>query len=325
MATSSAIAIFKDTFAADVAAGLTNAQKTLPSKYLYDDVGSRLFEAITVLEEYGPTRAEARLLCRHKEEIVAQLGDDPIVAELGSGSGEKTHTLLRELGRHEHVDFFPIEISPDALRACARELADLKSVTVHGIEGEYLDGLAKVSARRDRRNLAVLFLGSTLGNLDHDAAVDFLQSIRQHLRPGESLLLGVDLVKPVPVLLRAYDDDAGVTAAFNKNMLVRINRELDADFDLSEFAHEARFNPQTSSVEMHLVSQSDQTVRIRGAGNGAGGLRVSFKQGETIWTESSHKYTVDEVKQMAARSGLYLAGQWIDREWGFAELLLKAN
>ena len=321
MATSLATDLFRDTFAADVAEGLTRAQKTLPSKYLYDDVGSRLFEAITVLAEYGPTRAEARLLRRHAAEIVSQLGEDPIVAELGSGSGEKTRTLLRELTRRGQVDFFPIEISPDALRACARELADLESVTVHGIEGEYLAGLAEVAARRDGRNLAVLFLGSTLGNLNHQKAVEFLSSIREYLRAGESLLLGVDLVKPEPVLLRAYDDDAGVTAAFNKNVLARVNRELDADFDLSQFAHQARFNPETSSVEMHLVALSDQAVNIKAAGD----LHVSLERGETIWTESSHKYTVDEVRQMASQSGFRCADVWVDREWGFAELLLKAS
>ncbi len=320
MATSSATDLFRDTFAADVAAGLTNAQKTLPSKYLYDDVGSRLFEAITVLPEYGPTRAEARLFHRYAAEMVSQLGEDSIVAELGSGSGEKTRTLLAELSRRRPVDFFPIEISSDALRACARELADLKSVTVHGIEGEYLSGLGEVSARRAGRSLAVLFLGSTLGNLNHGEAVDFLRSIRQSLCPGESLLLGVDLIKPVPVLLRAYGDEAGVTAAFNKNVLARINRELDADFDLSQFAHEARFNAKTSSVEMHLVSLSDQTVRVRAAGD----LRVALKRGETIWTESSHKYTVDEVRQMAAQSCFGCTDLWIDKEWGFAELLLQA-
>jgi L-histidine N-alpha-methyltransferase len=308
-------------FANEVRAGLTKPQKELLSKYLYDDVGSALFEVISVLPEYGLTRADERVLLRNAYDIVERLPLPLMVAELGSGSGKKTRWLLKALARRQHTSYCPIEISPTALAMCKRELGDIDAISIVGFEREYLDGLAEVAARRKgNQNLLVLFLGSTIGNFDRSAGADFLRSIRGTLRPGDSLLLGTDLLKPIPQLLEAYDDPLGVTAAFNKNLLARINRELGSDFLLDQFEHVAKFNPKARSVEMHLLSKRTQTVTIPEAG-----FSVRFAAGETIWTESSHKYSKDEVFQMAKDTGFRCEAQWIDQEWPFAENLLVAE
>lgn len=309
-------------FASDVRAGLTRTgQKELLSKYLYDEVGSCLFEVISHLPEYGLTRADERLLQRHADEIVQRLDAPVAVAELGSGSGKKTRWILEALSRWQRTFYYPVEISKSALAACERELSDIDSISIVGFEREYLDGLLEVAAHRQRnQHLFVLFLGSTIGNFDRPAGIKFLTEVRRILVPGDSLLLGTDLEKPSAQLLNAYDDEIGVTAAFNLNLLARINRELDADFDLRQFAHVARINPEARSVEMHLQSNRRQTVRIPAAD-----LRVEFQEGETIWTESSHKYAADEVFQMARDSGFSCQAQWIDREWLFAENLLTAE
>src|ERR1700723_406543 len=224
-------------FAAGVRAGLTKpGQKELLSKYLYDDVGSALFEVISHLPEYGLTRADERLLQRHAGEIVARLDAPVAVAELGSGSGKKTRWILEALSQWQRTFYYPVEISHSALVMCERELSDIDSISIVGFEREYLDGLLEVAAHRQRnQHLFVLFLGSTIGNFDRAAGVKFLAAVRSILQPGDSLLLGTDLEKSSAQLLSAYDDPVGVTAAFNLNLLARINRELDADFDLSQF------------------------------------------------------------------------------------------
>lgn len=308
-------------FAEDVRAGLTRPQKELPSKYLYDDVGSALFEVICVLPEYGLTRADERVLLRNSYEIVQRLPVPLTVAELGSGSGKKTRWLLKALARRQPTAYCPIEISPTALAMCKRELSDIDAISILGFEREYLDGLAEVDARRKTgQYLLVLFLGSTIGNFDRPAGLDFLRQIRKSLRPGDGLLLGTDLLKPIPQLLAAYDDSLGVTAAFNLNLLARINRELEADFVLDQFEHLALFNSHARSVEMHLRSKCAQTVTV-----GAAGFSVRFQEGETIWTESSHKYATDEIFEMAKDTGFRCDAQWIDREWSFAESLFVAE
>jgi L-histidine Nalpha-methyltransferase len=309
-------------FAADVRAGLTRpGQKELPSKYLYDDVGSALFEVISHLPEYGLTRADERLLRRHAGEIIDGLDAPVAVAELGSGSGKKTRWILEALSQREPTFYYPVELSRSALAMCERELSDIDAISIVGFEREYLDGLLEIAARRQRGgHLFVLFLGSTIGNFDRPAGIRFLAEVRRILEPGDSLLLGTDLEKPTAQLLRAYDDEIGVTAAFDLNLLVRINRELDADFDLGQFAHVARINHEARSVEMHLQSKRRQTVRISAAD-----LRVEFFEGETIWTESSHKYSAEEVFQMARDSGFVCQAQWVDQQWPFAENLLIAE
>src|ERR1700757_2137489 len=231
-------------FAADVRAGLTKpGQKELLSKYLYDDVGSALFEVISHLPEYGLTRADERLLRRHASEIVDRLSGSVAVAELGSGSGKKTRWLLEAFCRRQRTSYYPVEISRSALLMCERELSDIDSISIVGFEREYLDGLLEVAAyRKSGQHLLVLFLGSTIGNFDRQAALRFLSEVRYILQPGDSLLLGTDLEKPSSQLIAAYDDELGVTAAFNLNLLGRVNRELGADFDLTKFRHLARIN-----------------------------------------------------------------------------------
>jgi L-histidine N-alpha-methyltransferase len=306
----------------DVRFGLTKpGQKELPSKYLYDSVGSALFEVISVLPEYGLTRADERLLRRHSEDIVARLTPPTTVAELGSGSGKKTRWMLEVLSRYQQISYCPIEISKTALTMCKRELGDIDSVRILGFEREYVDGLMEVAARRRKgEQLLVLFLGSTIGNFEHPADVKFLREIRQTLEVGDALLLGTDLEKPIQQLLAAYDDPLGVTAAFNLNLLVRINRELDANFNLDQFEHIAKFNEDVGSVEMHIRSLKDQTVSIPTAD-----LSVKFVEGETIWTESSHKYSLGEISKIAEKAGFRCDAQWIDEEWPFAENLLIAE
>jgi dimethylhistidine N-methyltransferase len=240
---------------------------------------------------------------------------------LGSGNGAKTRWILEALSRRRHTYYFPIEISPSALRTCQLELADIDSVGIVGLEREYLDGLLEVAARRrPGQRILVLFLGSTIGNFSHPADANFLREIRLILQPGDSLLLGSDLEKPIRQLLDAYDDPLGVTAAFNLNLLTRINRELDGDFLLAQFEHRVRFNSETRSVEMHLRSKQPQTVEIRQVR-----LSVRFEEGETIWTENSHKYSPGEVVRMAEGAGFGCIAQWIDWEWPFAESLLMAT
>jgi dimethylhistidine N-methyltransferase len=309
-------------FGAEVRAGLLQSgQKELPSKYLYDDVGSALFEVISVLHEYGLTRADERLLRRHAKDIVGQLPTPVVVAELGSGSGKKTRWILEALARRQRTYYCPIEISAKALAMCHRELGDLECISIVGFEREYLDGLLEVAARREEGEpLLVLFLGSTIGNFDHPAGIEFLKGVRRILKTGDALLLGTDMQKPVSQLIQAYNDPLGVTAAFNLNLLARINRELDGNFDLQHFEHLAVFNQKTSSVEMHLRSRRAQLVTIAGAG-----VSVSFREGETIWTESSHKYSNPEILQLAMASGFHCQAQWVDSEWEFAENLLIAE
>jgi L-histidine Nalpha-methyltransferase len=305
-------------FAEAVREGLTKPeQKELPSKYLYDEVGSALFEAICVLPEYGLTRADARLLERYAKEIVDRLPSPIHVAELGSGSGKKTRWILEALSRHQRTYYYPIEISPSALVACEKELGRIDLVSMVGFEQPYLDGLRAVArARNQGDHLLVLFLGSTIGNFDRDAGEDFLRELRAILQTRDALLLGTDLEKNVEDQLLAYDDPAGVTSAFNLNLLARINRELRANFDLSTFRHEARWNTKDRRIEMHLRSIRRQAVEIPAAG-----LVVWFDEGETIWTESSHKYRAEEVVTMAKRTGFRCEEQWIDEEWPFAQNL----
>jgi L-histidine Nalpha-methyltransferase len=309
-------------FAADVRAGLTRlSQKELPSKYLYDDVGSALFEVISHLPEYGLTRADERLLRRHAREIVDRVAGPVAVAELGSGSGRKTRWLLEAFCRRQRTSYYPVEISHAALVMCQRELSDIDAISIVGFEREYLDGLLEVAAyRKSGEHLLVLFLGSTIGNFDRQAAVSFLSEVRCILQPGDSLLLGTDLEKPTSQLIAAYDDELGVTAAFNLNLLARVNRELGADFDLAQFRHLARINSEARSVEMHLESMRRQVVSIPAAE-----VVVEFQEGETIWTESSHKYSAEEMFETARAAGFRCEVQWIDEQWPFAENLLIAE
>jgi dimethylhistidine N-methyltransferase len=308
-------------FATEVRLGLgRSGQKELPSRYLYDEVGSALFEVICRLPEYGLWRAGARLLRAHAGDLVRRLRPPTIIAELGSGSGRNTRYLLEALSSRQRTTYYPIDVSKSALLQCARELSAIDSLTVVGFEQAYLDGLFEAAARRRKSDqLLVLFLGSTIGNLDRPAGVEFLRQIRQMLHPDDCVLLATDLMKPVPLLLRAYDDSIGVTAAFNLNLLARINRELGAGFELSRFRHVARWDDGERRIEMHLCSNVDQEIDV-----GTAGVRIRLRARETIWTESSHKYTLEEVREIATRTGYQCETQWVDTEWPFAQSLFRA-
>jgi len=302
-------------FAREVHAGLTGpGQKQIPCEYLYDDVGTALFEAITHLPEYGLTRAERRLLERHSAEVLECIAHPALVAELGSGNGKKTRLLLEALSGRGALDYRPIDVSAQALLECRKGLSDLDGVDVRGVQAPFLDGLSSALAeRRAGQNALVLFLGSTIGNFDRAEAQGFLSSIRGALAAGDALMLGADLEKPVADMLLAYDDPAGVTAAFNLNVLGRINRELGGEFDLKRFSHRAIYNERERRIEMHIVSAARQTVPIRAAD-----VEAAFEKGETIWTESCHKFSASELDNMASRSGFVPAAQWIDERWPFA-------
>jgi dimethylhistidine N-methyltransferase len=298
--------------------GLSRPQRELPSQYLYDDVGSALFEAITVLPEYGLSRADERLLSGYAESMARCLPDRLTVVELGSGSGRKTRWLLEALvSRAAPLIYVPIDVSASALRTCEKELGGLGGVSLVGLERSYLQGLREVVNNRPAdHGLLVLFLGSTLGNFERLAAQVFLRDIRRILRRGDALLVGTDLEKPEDELLLAYNDPLGVTAAFNRNLLARLNRELHADFALSQFHHHVRYDARERRIEMHLRSDRPQTVRVEALGR-----HYHFERGETIWTEACHKFNLDELSAMATRSGFRVEAQWVDTEWPFAESL----
>jgi L-histidine N-alpha-methyltransferase len=296
-------------------------QRELPSMYLYDEVGTALFEAITLLPEYGLTRAEERLLSRHAGAMLEHLPPPVSVVELGSGSGRKTRWILEALAEREPVAYFPIDISAAALIKCHQELGHLGAVSIVGLETSYLEGLQDAASRRlPGQVLLVLFLGSSIGNFDPRAADTFLRDIRRQLQPGDALLLGTDIEKPVGEMLQAYDDPTGVTAAFNVNLLARINRELGGDFHLPSFEHESRYQGLDRRIEMHLRSTKIQTVSIPAAD-----LTFTMHEGETIWTEACHKFRVEDIPGLARRTGFLCQAQWIDQEWAFAENLLLAD
>jgi L-histidine Nalpha-methyltransferase len=306
-------------FARAVRAGLTRTdQKTLPCRYFYDELGSALFEAITCLPEYGLTRADARILHTYSADLVELLPRNLITAELGSGVGVKTRPVLEQIRRRQAVTYYPIDVSASALAKCAQDLGSLGAVLP--VEANYLDGVRfVVEHRRPGQTLLLLFLGSTIGNFEPEAAIDFLLALRAEIHPGDTLLLGTDLVKPVEDLLAAYDDPTGVTAAFNLNLLARINRELDADFDLRRFEHVARYHEAGQRIEMHLRSRIPQTATIRDAA-----LTLDFARGETICTEACHKFRPEQICDLARQTGFRVTAQWVDQEWPFAESLLAA-
>ena len=305
-------------FAADVRAGLTKKdQKEIPAKYLYDDIGSALFDAITLLPEYGLTRADVRLLKNHAAEL-GRLIEPSVVIELGSGGGGKVRWLLRELTLRQKVLYCPVDLSSSALRRCFHELSGIDGVRITPIEALYQDGLKIALGLRPSGTPAlVLFLGSSIGNFTAKETDVFLRSIRRELLPSDWLLLSTDLQKDRARMIAAYDDATGVTAAFNLNLLARINRELGGDFDLSRFEHEVRYDDREHRVEMHLRSTANQVVSI-------GALSAGFREGETIWSESSYKFRCGDVRRLARKAGFRCVKQWVDEEWPFAQSLLRA-
>ncbi|MDQ2840276.1 MAG: L-histidine N(alpha)-methyltransferase [Acidobacteriota bacterium] len=304
-------------FAQDVAEGLSARQKQIPSEYFYDDLGSSLFEAITLLPEYGLTRADERILQTHSGNLASMLGSVSTVCELGSGSGKKTRYILQELReRKGNVVYTPIDVSSAALAVCQSQLADLADV--RPICADWIEGLRRKSSARDEGPLLLLFLGSSIGNLQRGSIPPFLADIKATLRPGDFVLLGADLVKDIDTMLTAYDDPTGVTAAFNLNVLDRVNRELGGQFELRAFAHEVRWNSRERRIEMHLLSGRNQTVPVEALEQA-----FRFDAGETIWTESSHKFSNAELLGFARTAGFTPIEMWTDSEWPFTEFLWK--
>ena len=299
-----------DRFAEDVRRSLSLTPRQLPARYFYDEIGSALFEAITRLPWYRITRSEQRLLRAHARDILAHADPFTSLIELGPGSGAKLETLLSGHVSHA-MTVHLIDVSGAALASAASRLDGHPGLDVVIHEAEYEAGLSEVvrGAPGRGRTLA-LFLGSNIGNFDPPEADALLRSIRDSLTDGDALLLGTDLVKPERELLLAYDDPLGVTAAFNRNLLVRANRELGADFDVAAFAHRALWNAGSSRVEMHLVSECMQRVRIP-----ASSLAITFAAGESIWTESSYKYRPDDVRALLERAGFQAIAQWRDRSF----------
>jgi len=308
-------------FADDVSSGLSAPKKRLSPRFLYDDLGSVLFDAITALPEYYLTRAETEILKDHAGEIIDAVGYPVELIELGSGSAVKTRYLIdAAFERQPSVRFCPIDISSAALDASARALrTEYPRIIVDGINAEYLSGLTRLSRNGARRRLA-LFLGSNIGNFEPDESRATLSALRAVLDPGDGFLLGADLRKDPRILEAAYDDPTGVTSAFSRNLLGRINRELGGHFDLTTFQHTARFDEQHSRIEIRLVSTVAQDVSIDKLG-----LVVRFEAGEPIYTESSYKFDDKTVSSLAEAAGFSVAGRWTDAQSRFADYLLTAR
>ena len=306
-------------FAADVREHLARTPRQLPPRYLYDELGSALFEAICRLPWYGITRAESRLLMAHRAEVLDRIGPLTTVVELGPGTGEKLRLLLdAPAPRRSALRVHLVDVSHKALDASARTLDSLADVEIAVHHAAYDAGLRQAVAGAEGRTL-VAFLGSNIGNFDPPDATAFLRGVRAALTRGDALLVGADLVKPERALLLAYDDPLGITAAFNRNLLVRINRELDGNFDLGAFSHRAAWNGDRSRVEMHLVARAAQHVRI-----GTAEVELRMARGEVIWTESSYKHTTESAGHLLTSAGFTVAAQWIDRQDAFALTLAEA-
>jgi len=308
-------------FASDIRYYLTLTPRQLPSRYLYDALGSALFEAICELPWYSITRAEGRLLVGHRDDMLAQLPGLTRIVELGPGNGHKMSALLGGARRHaETLTAHLIDVSAQALTAAARTLADVENLRVMTHQASFEAGIAHVGRLPGNpgRTL-VLCLGSNIGNFDPPGSAEVLTRIRASIGRHDALLLGADLVKPERDLLLAYDDPLGVSAAFNLNLLVRLNRELGANFDLRAFDHRAVWNGALSRMEMHLVARSAQRIHIEAAD-----LEIDLMAGESIWTESSYKYRPNELVSFVERVGFRAHARWIDETDQCALMLFEA-
>ena len=286
----------------EVIEGLMREQKVLPAKYFYDHIGSQLFEQITQQPEYYPTRTELAILEQHRAEIARSIGDVHTLIEYGSGSSRKIQMLLETF---THLDtYMPIDISKDFLMESARQLSErYPALHIKAVCGDYSQSISLPVEEFQKR--VIFFPGSTIGNFEPEEAMRFLRHSSRILETGDGFLIGVDLKKSVDVLERAYNDAAGVTAAFNLNMLTHLNQMLEGTFDVTRFEHHAFYNEEKGRIEMHLRSQLDQLVQV-------GDVTVPFKQGETIHTENSYKYSKEEFEILARQSGFHPVNCWID-------------
>jgi dimethylhistidine N-methyltransferase len=313
-------------FAKDARRGLSASPKTLPPKYFYDDLGSQLFEAICHLPEYYLTRAEGEILSRHADEIVGSVEGPARIIELGSGSAEKTRYLIEALLRRQpELHYLPVDISDASLESSSLELLHIyPRLRITAYAADYFTALralaeTEITDREDKRTLA-LFLGSNIGNFNTDESRAFLREVRKMLNAKDGLLMGADLKKSPEVLVRAYDDALGVTSAFNRNLLVRMNRELDADFDISKFHHRVKYNKELGRIEAYLVSDKRQIVHIK-----AIDLQVAFEEGEAIHTENSYKFDLNQLAELARETGFSLEKTWLDSARRFSFNLFTAS
>ncbi len=303
-----------------VAEGLSRPQKALPSRFFYDEIGSALFEMICDLPEYYLTRTEEAILRSNAEEIVATVGPEIGLVELGSGNSYKTRILIETaLERQRALHYVPIDISSDFLyRSSIALLQDYAQISVRAIAATYEDAVSHLP--QDHLPQLFLFLGSNIGNFDPPESVAFLHMIERNMRPCDRLLVGIDLIKDVALLEAAYNDSAGVTALFNKNLLGRIDRELGGQFNLETFEHVSRYNPKSARIESWLKSKVEQTVLIRDLN-----MTVRFHEGETIQTEHSHKYALSSFADLCASAGLTAVNRWTDEKNWFAVVLLRSE
>lgn len=308
-------------FAEDVRRGLSAKPKHLFPKYLYDELGSQLFEAICLLPEYYLTRAENEILTRYAGEIVGSIEMPNTLIEMGSGSASKTRLIIETLLKDQpELLFVPVDISASALERSSRVLLQsYPRLWIEAFAAEYFDGLAELAKKKRGRTLA-LFLGSNISNFEPDEARAFLRAMRNVLRVGDALLLGADLKKDSHILEAAYNDALGVTAAFSRNLLVRINRALDANFDLPSYRHRAVFNEKASRIEICVESLRTQTVSIRKLE-----MEVDLEEGELIHTENSYKYDLERIAALAAETGFICGRTWLDQQKRFSSNLLLAE
>jgi len=308
-------------FADDVVRGLTTEPKRFLPKYFYDELGSQLFDAICLLPEYYLTRAENEILERYADEIVASIGGHKTLLEMGSGSASKTRLVIEAILREQRkLLFIPVDISVTALESSSRILLQsYPQLSIEAYAADYFAGLAELSKHEERGPTLALFLGSNISNFETDEAIRFLRALRGVLRSGDALLLGADLKKDPHTLEAAYNDSLGVTAAFNLNVLARINRELGGNFDLRAFKHRAVYNAELGRIEIYIESKHEQTVTIKKLG-----LEVRFTEGEHIHTENSYKYDLEDISSLASKSGFTRARTWQDLQERFSSNLLLA-
>ena len=308
-------------FARDIQRGLTSNPKHLFPKYLYDELGSRLFEAICQVDEYYLTRAEDEILTNHADEIVASIPDCQTLIELGSGSAEKTRKIIEALiQRHGDLLFVPVDISASALEESSHALLDsYPSLRIDAYAADYFQALAALPAR-DASPALVLFLGSNIGNFEKDEATGFLRAIRHVLHRGDALLLGADLKKDPAILEAAYNDSLGVTRSFIVNELERINRELDANFDLWAFGLRSVYNQLLGRVEVYLESLKQQEVTIQSLN-----LTIGLAAGERIHVENAYKFDTEDLRNLGQQTGFKLERTWLDRHDRFSSNLFRVE
>jgi len=318
--------IINNEFAENVEKGLLDKPKHVSPKFFYDKIGSKLFEEICDQPEYYLNRVEAQILKNSASEIINALDKKAIsVIELGNGNSQKTRILLQPfLANWKTVSYFPIDVSLKMLKKSIRDLSrEYPNLRIYGVCSDYVKGLIKINEfMKIKKNIPdkrlIIFLGSSIGNFDPKEAKAFLHALSKYIRRDDALLIGFDLEKDRSILERAYDDKRGVTSQFNLNVLSRINKELDGNFDLSSFEHKSFYNLREHRIEMHLESKLDQKVRIGGIGK-----EINFKQGETIHTENSYKYSRRRLYRLVKSAGLQVIANFTDPKQQYSLILLK--